>query len=255
MKVLVAIPAYNCAKQIGRVLAGFDKALLDRVEKVVVIDNGSKDGTVEAAQAAAKQLNSPKVEVWRNDANYNLGGTHKVAFLSGERLGMDYVAILHGDDQAETSELNNLLDAAEKDPTVDAFLGTRFMEGSKLVGYDQKRILGNQALNIFYTVLIGQRVRDLGSGLNLFKLSALSDHAYLGYADALTFNFDLLLGFYTKHAKLVYLPITWSEEDQVSNARNFKIGKTAGLQLLKWRFGLLSYPTRTPEQYTSTKAT
>ncbi len=253
MKVLVAIPAYNCAKQIGRVLQGFDEALLARVEYVVVIDNGSTDNTVEAAKTAAKRLNSPKVEVWRNDANYNLGGTHKVAFLAAEKLGMDYVAIVHGDDQAKTSELNNLLDAAEKDPTVDAFLGTRFMKGSKLVGYDQKRIWGNRVLNVLYTVLIGRRVRDLGSGLNLFKLSALADHAYLGYADALTFNFDLLLGFYTKRAKLVYLPITWSEEDQVSNARNFKVAKTAALQVLKWRLGTLAYPTRQPEQYTSTK--
>jgi dolichol-phosphate mannosyltransferase len=253
MKVLVAIPAYKCAPQIGRVLAGFDDKLLARVEKVVVIDNQSPDNTREAAIEAAKQLGTDKVEVWRNDDNYNLGGTHKVAFLAAERLGYDYVAIVHGDDQATTGELNTLLDEAEKDPSVDAFLGSRFMPGSKLSGYDWKRIWGNRGLNWLYTLLTGRRVRDLGSGLNLFKLEFLKDHRYLGYADALTFNFDLLLGFYTKHAKLKYVPISWKEEDQVSNARNFKVGKTALTQIINWRLGRLKYPERKPEQYTSTK--
>lgn len=255
MKVLVAIPTYNCAPQIARVLAGFDAALLSRIEKVVVIDNGSTDDTASVALTAIKSIGSPKIEVWRNDANYNLGGTHKVAFIAGEKLGMDYIAILHGDDQAKTSELSILLAAALREPTVDAFLGTRFMPGSKLNGYDTKRILGNKVLNVLYTILVGKRVRDLGSGLNLFKLSALKDHAYLGYADALTFNFDLLLGFYSKHAKLVYLPITWSEEDQVSNARNFNVAKTAAAQVIKWRLGLLNYPKRKPSDYTSTRVT
>lgn len=253
MKVLVGIPAYNCEKQIGRVLAGFNGPLLDRVEKVIVIDNQSKDGTIEAAKAAIAKIGSPKIEVWRNDNNYNLGGSHKVAFLAGEKMGVDYVAIVHGDDQADTPELNRLIEAAHANPTADAILGSRFMRGSQLRGYDWKRIAGNRTLNLAYTTLIGTRVRDLGSGLNLFKLTGLSDHHYLGFADALTFNFDLLLDYYRKHAKLVYVPITWSEEDQVSNARNFNIGKTAGLQLLKWRFKGLTYPVRTPEQYTSTK--
>lgn len=253
MKVLVAIPAYNCAKQIGRVLAGFDEALLSRVEKIIVIDNQSKDGTIEAAKTAIAKIGSHKIEVWRNDNNYNLGGTHKVAFLAGEMLGVDYVAILHGDDQASTPELNRLFEAAHANPKADAILGSRFMSESVLQGYDWKRIAGNRTLNLAYTALIGKRVRDLGSGLNLFKLSGLSDHRYLGFADALTFNFDLLLDYYRKHSKLIYVPITWSEEDQVSNARNVTIAKTAASQLLKWRLGKLTYPKRTPEQYKSTK--
>jgi len=104
-KILVAIPTYNCAKQLPRVLNGFDKKLLERIEKVIVIDNGSTDDTVTIAKATIKKINTPKIEVWQNKNNYNLGGTHKVAFLTCQKLGMDYVAILHGDDQAKTQEL------------------------------------------------------------------------------------------------------------------------------------------------------
>lgn len=236
-KILVAIPCYNCEKQIGRVLSGFNKKLLDRVEKVIVIDNGSKDGTIAAAKAAAKKVGSSKIEVWQNKGNYNLGGTHKVAFLTGEKLGMDYVAILHGDDQAKTPELNNLIDTAIKHPEAGAILGTRFMKGSKLVGYSWKRIWGNRGINALYSTVAVRASRDLGSGLNLFRLSDLKDHNFLGFGDTITFNIDLLLDYFRKKTKLVNVPITWTEEDQVSNAHNFKVGSTAVKKLLRWRFG------------------
>lgn len=250
-KILVAIPAYNCSKQIGKVLGAFDESLLKRVDKIIVIDNGSTDNTVEAAKAAAKKLGSPKVEIWQNKDNYNLGGTHKVAFLAGEKLKMDYVAILHGDNQAKTQELNSLIDAAEINPDAGAILGTRFMSGSKLVGYDWKRIWGNRAINLVYSIVALRPSRDLGSGLNLFKLSDLADHNYLGFGDTITFNIDLLLDYFKKGTSLINIPITWTEEDQVSNARNFKVGKTAIKKLLLWRIGQNDHSPQPTSHYKS----
>lgn len=252
-KILVAIPAYNCEKQIPRVIAGFDKKLLARVDKVIVIDNGSKDETIGAAKKAAKTVGSTKIEIWQNKGNYNLGGTHKVAFLTGEKLGMDYVAILHGDDQAKTVELNNLIDEAGKHPEAGAILGCRFMKGSKLVGYNWQRIWGNRAINIAYSIVALRPSKDLGSGLNLFRLSDLKDHNYLGFGDTITFNIDLLLDYFQKKTKLVFSPITWTEEDQVSNARNFNVGSTAIKKLFAWRFGKTKFNPRPASHYKSGK--
>ncbi len=250
-KILVAIPTYNCESQITRVLSGFTPNLLKRVEKVLVIDNGSTDGTVSAAKQAAKKLHSAKVEVWQNKGNYNLGGTHKVAFLTGEKLGMEYVAILHGDDQAKTSELNSLIDAAIQHPHIGAVLGTRFMKGSILIGYDWKRIWGNRAINLLYSIVALRPSKDLGSGLNLFKLEDLKDHNYLGFGDTITFNIDLLLDYFSKKTPLLFVPITWREEDQVSNARNFNVGSTAVKKLFAWRFGNATRIDRKPSDYKS----
>jgi len=250
-KILVAIPAYNCEKQIGRVLAGFTPELLDRIRKVIVIDNGSKDNTVKAAKGAAQKLGSPKVEVWQNKNNYNLGGTHKVAFLAGEKLGVDYVAILHGDDQAKTEELNTLIDVAQKYPNIGAILGCRFMRGSTLVGYNWQRIWGNRAINLIYSVMAVRPSKDLGSGLNLFRLSDLADHRYLSFDDTITFNIDLLLDYFKKKTTLRFIPITWREEDQVSNARNFKVGSTALKKLMLWRFNHEQHTVQPAAKYVS----
>ena len=54
-RILVFIPAYNCAPQIGRVLAQFDAVPAGRFAEILVLDNGSKDGTQQAALAAAEE--------------------------------------------------------------------------------------------------------------------------------------------------------------------------------------------------------
>ncbi len=250
-KILVAIPAYNCEKQIGRVLTGFDDALLARVDKVLVIDNISSDSTVAAAQRAARQIGSDKIEVWQNKGNYNLGGTHKVAFLTGEKMGMDYVAILHGDDQAKTKELSRLIDVAEKHPSIGAILGCRFMKESKLTGYSWQRVWGNRAINLAYSIIVARPSKDLGSGLNLFRLSDLADHRYLGFGDTITFNIDLLLDYFQKKTSLKFVPISWREVDQISNARNFKVGSTAIKKLFNWRFNYVKFAHHTADEYRS----
>lgn len=252
--ILVAIPTYNCEKQIVRVLAGFDKALLARVDKVIVIDNISKDGTVEAARRAINEIGSSKIEVWQNKDNYNLGGSHKVAFLAGEKIGADYVAIVHGDDQAATTELHNLIDVAEEQPEIGAILGCRFMRGSKLTGYNWQRIWGNRMINLVYSIVALRPSRDLGSGLNLFRLSDLADHNYLGFGDTITFNIDLLLDYFSKNTYIKFVPITWREEDQVSNARNFSVGSTALKKLFIWRLGRTKYSPKPASYYRSGRA-
>jgi len=245
MRTLIAIPCYNCEKQIGRVLAGLTPEILARVDEVAVIDNRSLDGTLAAAVAAAQALGSSKVRVLRNIDNYGLGGSQKVAFERGLAAGMEAVIILHGDAQAETSEINLMLDTAEADLTVDAVLGSRFMPGSKLSGYDKVRIGGNIALNILYTLLSMRLTLDLGSGLNLFRTRIFSDEAFLGFSGRMTFNMDILLDLYSRQARIKFVPITWSETDQVSNARNVQVGWTALKCLLAWRTG---HPIRVPDE-------
>lgn len=250
MKAILAIPAYNCAPQLKRVLGAIDADLAARFSDILVIDNISPDDTAEVARGFKNEIKN--LHVFRNKSNYSLGGSHKVAFLYGEKVGATHVAILHGDDQAVAAELHQLLDAAAENPDVDAVLGARFMKGSRLEGYDWKRIAGNRVLNVAYTLLTGRRCVDLGSGINVFRLEAFKDHTYLEFADKLTFNFELLLYLIGQKARLRFYPITWRESDQVSNARNFNIAKIALINLIKWRSGRLKYTkTHQPSDYES----
>lgn len=249
-KVLVAIPAYRCEKQLPRVLDEIDEMLLNRVEEIAVIDNGSPDNTVQVALDYKKNGRlGDKLHVYQNIDNYNLGGTHKVAFLRAEKLGLTHVIIIHGDNQAKSDEANQLIDFIEAHPEHQTVLGSRFNKKSTLIGYDNKRILGNKVLNGIYSIVTLKKCEDLGSGLNIFALSDLDKSTYLQFADKLTFNYELLLDLIKRKVSFAYLPITWREEDQVSNARNVNIFKTALVNLGQWRFGKKYEQVKTSDDY------
>jgi glycosyltransferase involved in cell wall biosynthesis len=249
-KILLVIPAYNCEKQITRVLDEIDEKLISRLAEIAVIDNGSTDNTVSAAiKYKSKDRFKGKLHIFKNVNNYNLGGTHKVAFQRAKALQYTHVIILHGDNQAKSDEANLLLDFAEKCPKNQTVLGSRFSKGSRLIGYDIKRIAGNKILNIIYSIITLRKCSDLGSGLNLFFMSDLDENTYLEFADKLTFNYELLLDLIKRKINFAYQPITWREEDQVTNARNFNIFKTALVNLVKWRFGGTYKKTRSKNDY------
>jgi glycosyltransferase involved in cell wall biosynthesis len=236
-KILIAIPSYNCEDQIQRVLQEIDKKLFDRVAEIAVIDNGSTDGTVKKALDYKKTNKlDGKLHIYQNVDNFNLGGTHKVAFQKATKEGFTHVVILHGDNQAKSTEANDLIDFMEANPQHQTVLGSRFNKQSTLIGYDKKRIYGNKVLNAIYSIGTFKKLQDLGSGLNLFALSDLDPKTYIQFADKLTFNFELILDLVKRKVNFAYLPITWREDDQVTNARNFNIFKTALVNLADWRF-------------------
>lgn len=217
-RILVFIPAYNCALQIGRVLAQFAAVPPGQFAEILILDNGSKDGTPETALAAARGVQCCSVTVARNRANYNLGGSHKAAFAYAASRGYSHVVVLHGDDQGDIRDLLPILERGEH-RRHDACLGARFDRRSKLQGYSTFRIFGNHVFNWMFSVASLRRILDLGSGLNIFARSVFTDPGIGKYADDLRFNVYLLLGLIDRGAKFMFFPISWREDDQVSNVK------------------------------------
>jgi glycosyltransferase involved in cell wall biosynthesis len=228
-RILVVIPCYGCAPQIGRVLAQFDAATSRYFAEILVLDNGSRDGTIEAATAALPRAHVGRVTVARNRENYNLGGSHKAAFAYAASAGFSHVVVLHGDDQGDIRDILPLL-AAGKHREHDACLGARFMRDSRLIGYSRFRIFGNRVFNALFRLGAGAPVLDLGSGLNIFSRRLFDDPAHIRNADDLRFNVYLLLRAIDQRQRLLFFPISWREDDQISNVRMFsQAWKTLGI--------------------------
>lgn len=229
-KIMVFIPAYNCAQQITRVLNQFDASILTYVQRIVVINNQSTDDTEEVCIAYGKMHPDLPLVVLRNKANYGLGGSHKVAFDYAVRHGFDYLIVLHGDDQGHIENLLPYLQSGEYQK-YDCFLGARFQKGAVLDGYSWFRTFGNRVYNLLFSFVVHQWIYDLGSGLNMYAVPILKDKFYLKYKDNLVFNYCMILGSaYYKH-RTKFFPIRWSESDQVSNVKLFSQAMTV-LQLL-----------------------
>ncbi len=220
-KLLAFIPAYNCEKQIVRVLGQFDDEILPYISEIIVVNNRSTDGTEEAAIRYAEAHPALPVRVLRNRANYNLGGSHKVAFQYALAHGFDYVIVLHGDDQGDIHDLLPVFRAGRY-ASFDCCLGARFMPGSALRGYSKFRTFGNVIYNGMFSAVCGMRIYDLGSGLNLYHVDMLRNAFFFKFPDDLVFNYCMILAAGYYHHRIHFFPITWRESDQVSNVRLFR---------------------------------
>ena len=217
-RILLFIPCYNCAPQIGRVLGQIKGDVAQFVAEVLVLDNGSSDGTVDAAVTKATEVSGPDVTIARNHANYNLGGSHKAAYRYAAAQGFSHVVTLHGDDQGDLNDLLPTLMAGDH-RRFDACMGARFAKGARLKNYSAVRIFGNRVFNLFFSAASRRWVTDMGSGLNLLSRRAFSDEALNRLPDDLHFNPYLLLDMFDRGRSVRFFPISWREEDQVSNVR------------------------------------
>jgi glycosyltransferase involved in cell wall biosynthesis len=226
--LLLFIPMYNCEKQIKRVIAQIDSSVSHFITEILVVDNISKDNSLKVAKESLETLklnHSIKTTLIQNKENYNLGGSHKVAFNYAIENNFDHIIVLHGDDQGTIKDiLPYLQDGSYK--KYDSLLGSRFMSGSKLIGYSWFRTAGNILVNLCCSIGVKKPVFDMGSGLNLYNvnfLKKIKDY-YIIFPNNLTFNVYLLFYSIYIRSKLLFFPIEWREDDQVSNAKIFKQG-------------------------------
>lgn len=234
-KILVFIPGYNCEKQIVRVLKQFDENVLKYIDEIIFVNNRSTDNTEKAVLDYKKEHEELPIKVLRNDENYNLGGSHKVAFNYALKNKYDYLIVLHGDDQGDIHDLLPYLENEEY-RNFDCLLGSRFLKDSKLKGYSKFRIFGNRVFNIIYSICIGRKIKDLGSGLNMYNTKIFENNFYQKFPDRLTFNCCMLFAADYYKQTIKFFPISWREEDQISNVKMFSQAKITLKMALKYRF-------------------
>ena len=193
-KIMLFIPAYNCEKQVIRVLRSITPEISSLFTEIVVIENRSPDRTVDSAIQGLKEITNCKTTLLQNDENYSLGGSHKVAFNYMLDHDYDYVVVLHGDDQGDNG------------------LG-KTQQGLTLV-----------PLSV-YLDEHGRCKVELGLARgkkNYDKREAEKSRFYLLYPNDLTFNIYMLFYGIWKKSNFVFFPLTWKEDDQVSNAKMFR---------------------------------
>lgn len=219
-KILLFIPGYNCENQITRVLSQIDESILKYVNEIIMVNNISTDNTEKKVLEFIDQHPSMPLKLLRNNENYGLGGSHKIAFNYAIEKKFDYIIVLHGDDQGNIHDLMSILEREEY-KNYDCCLGARFMRESKLQGYSKFRTFGNIVYNTLFSLVVRRKIYDLGSGLNMYNVDMIKDKFYLKFPDKLTFNYCMILAAdYYKH-NISFFPISWEEDDQVSNVKMF----------------------------------
>lgn len=209
---------YNCEHQITRVLNQFDQKITQYIPEILIVNNRSTDKSEEVAISCALKMTNTKVTVVRNNDNYGLGGSHKVAIDYAQKHNYDHVIVLHGDDQGSIKDLFPYLQSGEY-KEYDCFLGARFHKNSNLIGYSKFRTFGNRVYNLLFSIISNHKIYDLGSGLNCYNVNIFKDSFHKKFPDDLTFNYCMILASIYYNHKINFFPLSWREDDQVSNVK------------------------------------
>lgn len=232
-KTLLFIPMYNCENQIPRVLSKLSSELLLYIDEVLMIDNGSSDSTLLHAIESSNNLDC-NITIAKNIDNYSLGGSIKNAIKYALENSYDYIIVLHGDDQANPIDLLSVLKNGSFQKN-DLSIGARFHPESVLEGYSLFRTIGNKTFNILFSWIVGHKIYDMIAGINIYKLDIFKDLKFMDFPNNLTFDAHLLLYSCYKKLNIEFFPITWADDDQVSNARVFNQAKIILKLLIQYK--------------------
>ena len=164
-RVAVVIPAYNEEQLIAPTVSGVPEF----VDRIYVVDDRSKDGTV----AAVRDLSDPRVELIEHERNEGVGG----AIISGYRRAlaerMDVTAVMAADSQMDPGDLEALVAPVARGE-VDYAKANRLFTGQAWQLIPRYRYLGNAVLSLLTKVASGYwHVADSQSGYTAIGLPML----------------------------------------------------------------------------------
>jgi glycosyltransferase involved in cell wall biosynthesis len=157
-RILALIPAFNEEGNIGRTIAGVRRVLPDA--DILVVDDGSRDGTAAAARTAGAVVLS-------HHFNMGYGVTIQTGYKFAFAKGYDYLVQLDGDGQHDPASIPVLLAPVMAGDT-DFALGSRFL-GAESYRPPFIRRLGIALFRRLVTVIVGRTITDPTSGFQAFN--------------------------------------------------------------------------------------
>ncbi len=180
-RAVLCLPTYNERENLEAMIRALGEVLETSSDRVLVIDDGSPDGTGEIADRLAAEL--PWVSVLHRETKEGLGPAYIAGFRHALAEGAELVLEMDCDFSHEPADVPRLIAAADD---ADLVLGSRYAPGGGTANWGLLRRIVSRGGCLYAQVILGLSVRDLTGGFKCFRrealgaidLDALSAHGY-----------------------------------------------------------------------------
>jgi dolichol-phosphate mannosyltransferase len=203
----VVLPTYNEAENLHEIAAAILATL--PAATLLVVDDGSPDGTGQIADALA--AGDPRVRVLHRAAKAGLGRAYVAGFRAALDGGAERIVQMDADwshDPAATTALLAPLEAG----TADLVIGSRYTKGGRVVDWGVARRLVSRGGSLFARVVLGLPANDLTGGFKAWRASTLADVGLAGvHAGGYVFQVEMTYRAQRRGARVREVPITFRD--------------------------------------------
>jgi len=164
MKICIIIPVYNSEKLIADVL----QSVLQHAENVIVVNDGSTDGTLDAIRHCGLDPQSPdkRITLVSYTKNRGKGYALQCGFQKATEMGFTHAVTMDADGQHLAADIAMLVQAAEKQPDA-MIIGARKFDNPNM---PQGNIFANNFSNFWFMVQTGRKLPDTQTGFRVYPL-------------------------------------------------------------------------------------
>ena len=205
----VCVPTYNERENVEalvrRLLEVLDEASIDG--HVLVIDDGSPDGTGQIADTLAAE--TARVEVIHRPGKSGIGPAYRAGFRHALAHGADRIVEMDCDFSHDPADVPRLIAAADN---ADLVLGSRYVRGGHVEDWGVVRRGISRGGSLYAKTVLGVPVHDLTGGFKCFRREVLEaipldEVSSAGYVFQIEMTYRALLqGF-----RVVEVPITFTD--------------------------------------------
>ncbi|MCH7640517.1 MAG: polyprenol monophosphomannose synthase [Bacteroidetes bacterium] len=232
MCAVVVIPTYNEARNIGPILR--QVMALEGGLSVLVVDDGSPDGTAEGVRAVMEQF-PERVGLIERDGKQGLGTAYLAGFRQVLAEGFEYICEMDADFSHDPNDLTLLIEACRNG--ADLAIGSRYKGGVRVVDWPLSRLILSYGAGVYTRIITRLPVRDVTAGFKCFRREVLEAIDFDSVkSNGYSFQIEMSYRAWKRGFKLVEVPIVFTERAEGQSKMNKSIVREAMRKVweLRW---------------------